>query len=114
MKSRTVVSLRKSPHFRMVVARRTDAGAPAELGNDVEGVVLGEEPVLGDERLASEAHPDRRSGVQVAHPVGVRTPSGDNDGLVRVGVVPQHHRDDLVLAAGLASGMDEFEEGPTE
>ena len=37
----------------------------AEPGGDVEGLVIGEEPVLRDERLAPEPHPGCRPGAQL-------------------------------------------------
>jgi hypothetical protein len=41
-----------------------------ELDRDAEGLVVGEEPVLRGKRLASEPDLGRRSGAEVADPVG--------------------------------------------
>jgi hypothetical protein len=66
------------------------------LDGHVEGLVVGEEPVLRGERLAPGPDPGRRPGAEVADPVGAWTPGGADDGLACVRVVSQRHRDGLI------------------
>ena len=72
MKPRTAASSRRSPQPRIVLSRRSlPRMLTAELDGDVEGLVIGEEPVLRGKRVACQLHPGRRPGAQVANPVGV-------------------------------------------
>jgi hypothetical protein len=86
----------------------------AELDRDVEGLLIGQEPVLRGERFAPEPNLSRRTDVQVAHPVGVPPPAGADDGLACVRVKPQHHRHGLVPSASLASDVGELHERMAE
>ena len=70
--------------------------ALSEGGADCDGFIFVEETVFGYEVLTRDADFSGRTGLQVAKPVSVRSPSRADHDLARVRVVGEDHRNHVV------------------
>jgi hypothetical protein len=81
------------------------ADASAEVTEDVEGLVVGQESLFGDERISTELHSGCWRCPKVADPVGVGSASGADDDFAGGFVVAQHNCDRFVRSTPVLRPM---------
>jgi hypothetical protein len=84
--------------------------AMSEGADHRDGFSFVEETMFGHEALTCETDFSGGTGVQVAKPVGVRSPSRKDHDLARAAVVGEHHRHRVVRLSGDATDMYQHEE----
>src|SRR6478735_786940 len=77
--------------------------AMSEGDNHRDGFIFVEETMFGHEALTCETDLSGRTGVQVANPVGVRSPSRQDHDLACASVVGEDHRHRVVRLSGHAT-----------